>query len=77
MPYCKLLDEIDLKSPHAHCLILQAILSNTMPIDPKNQAMVPFQHEIDNINKVQEHSEDNIVYSYYEMQCRTEHFHHD
>ena len=46
-----------------------------MSIDPKNQAMTPFQHGIDNINKVQEHPQDNIVHSYYEMQHHTELFH--
>jgi len=77
MPYYKLLDEIELKSPHAHYLILRAIWLNTMRIDPKNQAMVLFRYDIDNINEVQEHPEDNIVHLYYEMQRHIEHFHHD
>jgi len=48
-----------------------------MPINPKNRAMVPFQHGIDNISKVQEHPKDNIVHSYYEMRRHIELFHHD
>jgi hypothetical protein len=48
-----------------------------MPIDPKNRAMVPFQYEIDSINEVQGHPEDNIVHLYYGMRRHIEHFHHD
>jgi hypothetical protein len=43
----------------------------------KNQAMAPFQYGIDSRGKVQEHPEDNIVHSYYEMRRHTELFHYD